>query len=261
MSDDPVTHTPKHVLVGLDEPIFHALPAGVLANMATQGSESALLWNVFYPLARPTISLSDLIALRPLWGTTLPPDDYRDQLVPYFWGYAVGGERLADLDPALDLVDGGGPRTEVDLFLRGTSHLVVVEAKNLAVPGRCSRFASGRCPEVHRDEGDDVKIGCRYWEIEGARFDPALDFGERPVPGVESPACDRHYQLARTLLVGKALADRLGLSLHMWLVTPMRSWPGLERGWLDFAGRVREESTWRQLRVLPWKDIRALAHR
>ncbi len=259
MSEEQITHTPKHVLVGLGEPIFQVLPAGILANMAMQGSESALLWNLVYPLARPTVALHDLIAIRPLWGTALSADDFRDQLVPYFWGYGTQGGRLEGLDTVLEAVDGAGPRTEVDLFLRGANHLVVVEAKNFAVPGRCSRFASGRCPEIHRDESEDVWTGCRYWEVDGARFDSAVDFGERPVPGVEAPACDQHYQLGRTLLVGAALAAKLGLSLHMWLVTPMRSWPTLERGWLDFAGRVHEESVWRRLRVLPWKGIRALS--
>jgi hypothetical protein len=260
VSNEENTHTPKHILVGLGERIFHVLPAGAIANMSMRGSESALLWNLIYPLARPTIALHDLMAIRPLWGTALSPDDYRDQLVPYFWGYGIDGDRLEGLDAVLGSVDGAGPRTEVDLLLRGAKHLVVVEAKNLAFPGRCSRFAAGRCPEVHRHETDDVRIGCRYWVEDGAQFDLVLDFGQKPVPGVEPPPCDRHYQLGRTLLVGTALASRLGLSLHMWMMVPMRSWPSVERNWLDFVGRVRDESVWRRLRVLPWKRIRALSH-
>lgn len=258
VSQGEITHTPKHVLVGLGEPIFRVLPAGILANMAMHGSESALLWNMFYPLARPSIALHDLMAIRLLWGTALSAGDFRDELVPYFWGYDIQGDRLEGLDSTLEAIDAAGPRTEVDLFLRGAGHLVVVEAKNLAIPGRCSRFASCRCPEIHRDEADEVPTGCRYWEADGPRFDSVVDFGERPVPGIEAPPCDQHYQLGRTLLVGTALAARLGLSLHMWLITPSRSWPGLERGWLDFADRVREESVWRRLRVLPWKGIRAI---
>jgi hypothetical protein len=227
--------------------------------MAGQGSENALLWNLVYPLARPTIPLDHLIRIRPLWGTALPVDEFRDQLVPYFWGYGTDGERLRGLDDVLDSVDGSGPRTEVDLFLRGSEHLVVAEVKNLAIPGRCARYAGGRCPEIHRDQGD-LQSACRYWDVDGARFDDALDFGEKPVPGVEAPPCDRHYQLSRTLLVGLGLAGKLGLALHMWLIAPAGSWPGLERGWLDFAGRVRDESIWRQLRVLAWEEIRALPH-
>jgi hypothetical protein len=259
LGDQGSKHTPKHILVGLEEPIFRVLPAGILANMRMQGSESALLWNLVYPLARPTLALLDLIHIRPLWGTALSADDFRDQLVPYFWGYGIGGDRLEGLDAVLEAVDGAGPKTEVDLFLRGADHLVVVEAKNLAFPGRCSRFASGRCPEIHGDENGALRDGCRYWEVERARFDSAVDFGERPVPGTESPACDQHYQLGRTLLVGIALAARLGLSLHMWLISPIRSWPSLELDWLDFADRVKEEDIWRKLRVLPWKEIRALS--
>lgn len=258
MSDRHLAHAPKHILVGSREPIFRVLPAGVLANMALESSENALLWNLFYPLARPTLELRDLLAVRPLWGTALSSDDFGDRLTPYFWGYGIEGDRLEELDIALDSVDGAGPRTEVDLYLRGSRNLVVIEAKNLAVPGRCSRYAAGRCPEIHRDESD-LQTGCRYWELDGARFDSALSFGERPVPGSESPACDRHYQLSRTLLVGITLAGRLGLALHMWLVTPSRSWPGHERRWVDFVGRVRDESHWRRMRVIAWEEIQAMS--
>lgn len=259
VKEEDFTHSPKHILVGSAEPIFHVLPAGVLANMGGRRSESALLWNLLYPLAQPTLSLSDLITIRPLWGTALPADEFRDQLVPYFWGYGIEGDRLEGLDTVLESIDGPGPQTEVDLFLRGSEHLVVIEAKNLAIPGRCSRFAGGRCPEIHRDESDNQRA-CRYWEIDGARFDGSLEFGDRPVPGVESPACDRHYQLGRTLLVGIGLARELGLALHMWLLAPAGSWPVLERSWLDFAGRVRDESIWRRLRVLAWEEIQSLPH-
>jgi len=259
MNDDRIAHSPKHILTGAREPIFKVLPAGVLANMAVEGSENALLWNLFYPLAQPALELRDLIGLRPLWGTALSADDFRDRLTPFFWGYGVEGNRLEGLDAVLDSVDGAGSRTEVDLYLRGENHLVVVEAKNLAIPGRCSRYAAGRCPEIHRDE-TDPSGGCRYWEHDGARFEAALEFGERPAPGDDSPVCDRHYQLGRTLLVGITLAERLGLALHTWLVTPLTTWHRLERGWLDFAGRVRDESIWRRLRVLPWEGIKALPH-
>lgn len=259
MSDERITPSPKHILGGAREPIFEVLPAGILASMAVSGSENALLWNLFYPLAQPTLQMRDLIAIKPLWGTALPPDEFSDQLIPFFWGFGVEGDRFEGLDAVLESVDGAGPRTEVDLFLQGANHLVVIEAKNLAAPGRCSRYAAGACPEIHREETDTPK-GCRYWDHGSARFEAALEFGERPVPGVASPACDRHYQLARTLLVGIGLAERLGLSLHMWLVAPLSSWPSLQRSWLDFAGRIREESIWRRLRVLPWEAIGALAH-
>lgn len=258
MSDDRVTPSPKQILSGAGEPIFRVLPAGVLANMVIPGSENALLWNLVYPLAQPTVRLVDLLGARPLWGTPLSGDEFVDELKPYFWGYSVEGERLEGLDAVLARVDGQGPRTEIDLYLRGANHLVVAEVKNLATPGRCSRYAAGRCPEIHIEESV-LRDPCRYWEQDGARFETALDFGQRPVPGNESPPCDRHYQLGRTLLVGLSLAQRLGLTLHLWLVTPSGAWSHLERGWLDFASRVRDESLWRRLRVLPWEEIQAIS--
>ena len=60
-------------------------------------------------------------------------------------------------------------------------------------------------------------------------------------------------------MVGISLAERLGLTMHLWLVTPSEAWPHLERGWLDFAGRVRDEVLWRRLRVLPWEEIQAIS--
>src|SRR3990170_2940375 len=139
MSDDQVTPSPKQILAGAGEPIFHVLPAGVLANMALPGSENALLWNLVYPLAQPTVQLVDLLGVRPLWGTTLSVEEFADELKPYFWGYSSEGERLRGLDSVLERVDGRGPRTEVDLYLRGVNHLVMAEAKHMAAPGRCSR--------------------------------------------------------------------------------------------------------------------------
>ena len=82
-----------------------------------------------------------------------------------------------------------------------------------------------------------------------------LEMGDRPTPGSVSPPCNQHYQLARTLLVGSALARELNLELHMWLVTTRRGWRSFERSWLDFVGRIRDDNLWRRLRVLTWEDL------
>ena len=82
-----------------------------------------------------------------------------------------------------------------------------------------------------------------------------LDLGGRPAPESTSPPCNQHYQLARTLLAGSALAREMNLELHMWLVTTRRGWRSLERTWLDFVGRVRDDRLWRNLRVLTWEDL------
>jgi len=62
--------------------------------------------------------------------------------------------------------------------------------------------------------------------------------------------------MARTLLVGEALARRHAASLHVWAILPQDRWPSIERSWLDFAGRVRDPEQWRRLRVVAWDDLR-----
>jgi hypothetical protein len=262
-------HRPRpRILHGEQEPIFDLLPNGVLANLRQPASENALLWNLIYPLIGPGLDLGRLLALPPLWGSAAV-DRPAQPLKPYFWGYSVEGERFPRLDEILAQLDGPGGHTEIDLMLRGERSLVVAEAKNLGHLGRCKRYAAGRCPEVHspdedrreRIEGDGGEAsGCRYWMPGEHAFARWLDFGLPPAPGQETaPPCDRHYQLARGLLVGQALARRLGLELHFWLLIPRRRWPGVQRQWLDFARRVREDSLWRRMRVLDMESLRAMA--
>lgn len=250
----------KRILSGTDEPIFSVLPANIQANFTNESSENALLWNLIYPLAQPDIAMDSLLELRPLWGTHTRNGGETDDLKPYFWGYAIEGERLAELDPVLLALDGVGPRTEVDLFLVGQRNLILVEAKNQSGLGRCSRYAQGRCPEIHVHQ-DSEERSCQYWEVSNARFDLELHFGPRPEEGQGPPACYRHYQLARTLLVGKTLAARMGLLFHLWLILPQEKWPSIEPTWLDFVDRVRLDALWRRMRVLRWEDIRNLSVR
>ena len=46
---------PRQVISGEDELIFSVLPESVLTNFLNPSSENALLWNVIYRLAQPTI--------------------------------------------------------------------------------------------------------------------------------------------------------------------------------------------------------------
>lgn len=248
--------TLKRILHGIDEPIFTVLPQSVLSNVRYPDSENALLWNLIYPLAQPTLNLADLLRIRPLWGTAWPDSIPEDDLWPYFWGYSVAGERMPFLDQVLDMVDSNGPQTEIDLLLLGRDNLVVVEVKNLSRLGRCSRYSKRRCPEIH-EQDQAVRAACRYWEVEQARFDCLLDFGERPESGENSPPCNRHYQLGRTMLVGWKLAQQMQLDFHLWFVLPRTNWASLERTWLDFTDRVRDDLLWRRLRVMAWEDIRS----
>jgi hypothetical protein len=246
------------VLSGSGEPIFDVLPESVISNLLRPASENAVLWNLIYRLAQPALSLKSLAGAPRLWGTPMAVEEPEDRLLPYFWGYAVGGERLEGLDEALDEVDGPGPQTEVDLFLVGRRDLIAVEAKHLGRVGRCSRYAADRCPEVHREEAQ-VGEPCRYWEGPGPAFADALDFGRRPAPGDVAPPCDRHYQLGRSLLVVRELGRRLDLRPGLWLLLPRRRWPALEPLWLDFVERVRDDALWRRSRVVAWEDLASLA--
>lgn len=241
------------ILDGHDEPIFDHLPANVLDNFRRSSSENALVWNLIYPLAKPTLSLRALLDVRPLWGPpSAPVAD--DRLTPFFWGYALDGQPLEPLQRSVVAVDGEGPGTEVDLVLLGQRNLILVEAKNRSGLGRCSRYQAGACPEVHTP--DDL-AGCRYWSVADARFDRQLTF-DAPEPG-RSPDCNRHYQLGRTLLIGRRLAEQLDRRLHLWLICPRRKWRSLERDWLDFAGKIGDSDQWRRLRALGWEDVAALS--
>ncbi|MEA1978566.1 MAG: hypothetical protein U9N80_11785 [Chloroflexota bacterium] len=248
---------PKQVISGGDEGIFSVLPESVLTNFLNPTSENALLWNVIYPLAQPVISLIDLLNIRPLWGNPSEESKADDALTPYYWGFDVDGMRLQKLDDVLFRIDGGGPKTEVDLFFLGERNLILVESKRKSGFGRCSRFSKHRCPEMHLSVGDE-RSSCRYWEVEKSRFISHLAMGLRPEPDSESPACNRHYQLARTLTIGHELADLLEREFHLWVFAPRSYWSKLEKDWLDFAEYVQDDSLWRRLRVIAWEGIQEM---
>ncbi len=245
---------PGRILAGENEPIFDALPEGVMANLRRAGSENVLVWNLIYPHSAAGLPLQGLLALPRLWGSAVPREE--DRLVPYFWGFSVAGERCPMLDDALMDVDGPGPQTEIDLILLGARTLVVVEAKRSVGPGRCGRYLQGRCPEIHLRMA--AEQSCRYWEDPTARFNAELSFGDRPTTGDPSPPCNRHYQLARTLLVGRALEKKLAREFHLWLFVGRRQWRSIERDWVDFTDRLRNDDLWRRSRVIAWEDIRSL---
>lgn len=242
------------ILAGSEEPVFRVLPQRVLRDMQRSDSESALLWNLIYQRAQPTLAAQELLSLPPLWGSRVDP--LSDDLLPYYWGFSQMGARLPRLDHVLDIVDGPGPKTEVDLFLLGESELVLVEAKHMAGLGRCARYSSGKCPEIHTESGED---GCRYWTSQESLFSNMLDFGIKPEPDDLAPLCDRHYQLGRTALVGSELAKELNRRLHLWLILPRSRWGALQRDWIDFSDRIGDDSLWRRLRVLAWEDVISLA--
>jgi hypothetical protein len=244
---------PRRVLHGEDEPIFSRLSADLISNLRSPTSEAALVWNTFYPRARPTLSLRQWLTVRPLAGTQ-HLDESDDQLQPFFWGWSVDGERLSGLDQALVEVDGSDAAgwTEADLILWGHRTVIVVEAKHQSGFGRCGRHEAGRCPEVHGRDRDAA--GCRYWADTLANFDLHLEFGSRPQAGGERPPCAQHYQLARLLLLATRLAEDRRVP-HLWAVVPRRRWAALQREWDDFARRVRDEALWKRLRVLAWEDV------
>jgi hypothetical protein len=252
-SPSSITRLKSKILYGENEAIFSRLPNNVLANLRHPRSENALLWNLIYPLAHPMISMKDLLELAILWGTA-NIDRKDDLLNPYFWGYGISGERLPGLDDVLERIDGKGPKTEVDLFLLGENNLILVEAKHLSGLGRCSRFTNQRCPEIHC-EGLEEIASCRYWEAGEQAFERMLDFGDRPRSGGPSPPCAQHYQLARTVMVGDALARESQLEFSLWMFVSQKNWRSLEKSWLDFTGRVRGDELWRRMRVIAWEEI------
>ncbi len=251
---------PRQVISGEDERIFSVLPENVLTNFLNPTSENALLWNVMYLLAQPTISLKDLLPIKPLWGNPNEDNKTDDALTPYYWGYDVDGVRLSKLDDALLMIEGSGPKTEVDLFLLGERSLILVESKRKSGFGRCSRFTRRRCPEVQLSI-EDGRSPCRYWELKKSRFSNHLTMELHPNPDSESPACNRHYQLARTLIIGHELADLLGREFHLWVFAPRSHWSKIEKDWLDFTERVQDDPLWRRLRVIAWEDIQEMASR
>ncbi|MCK5634975.1 MAG: hypothetical protein KAI06_07800 [Anaerolineales bacterium] len=251
---------PRQVISGEDERIFSVLPESVLTNFLNPTSENALLWNVIYLLAQPTISLKGLLSIKPLWGNPNEEDKTDDALTPYYWGYDVDGVHLSKLDDVLLMIEGSGPKTEVDLYFLGERNLILVESKRKSGFGRCSRFTRRRCPEMHLSLGHD-RSPCRYWEVEESRFTNHLTMDPHPNPNSETPACNRHYQLARTLIIGHELADLLGREFHLWVFTPRLHWSKLEKDWLDFMERVQDDPLWRRLRVIAWEDVQGMATR
>jgi len=241
------------ILAGSDEPVFRVLPQKVLRDMRRPNSESALLWNLIYPRAQPTLEMSRLLSMTPLWGSKI--ESVSDPLAPYYWGFNQTGARLPELDRVLDTIDGPGTQTEVDLFLLGESELVLVEAKHMSGLGRCGRFSSERCPEIHLNVKESC---CRYWTADKSLFSEIIDFGNRPESEDPAPPCNQHYQLGRTALVGTALAKELNRRLHLWLVLPRARWGALERDWVDFAERITDNRLWKRLRVVAWEDFLAL---
>ncbi len=247
---------PERLWAGAEEAIFSALPGTILSNFYTPRSENALLWNLIYPRAHPSINLRALLTLKPLWGTTDLQMDEEEVLTPYFWGYHIDGTRLPGLEQVLVEIDGAGPRTEIDLFLSGASTLIAVEAKHTGGFGRCSRYMAAQCPEVHpATTGTAV---CRYWELGPSRFADQLAMGDRPMLDQMVIPCNDHYQLARTYLVGKTLAQRLGRRFALWIFIPRKRWRSLQTGWLDFAERVQDDRVWRWMRVIPWEELQKL---
>jgi len=251
----PQSKPSSKILYGDNELIFSKLPASVLGNFERPRSENALLWNTIYPLAQPSLSLRKLLGIPPLWGT-VELELGEDQLIPYFWGYNVLGEKFSPLDHILRKIDGKGPFTEVDLFLRGEHILIAVEAKHFGGLGRCARFGCERCPEVHENGENDP---CRYWEVGEQKFQNLIDFGDRPTLEDPSPPCNQHYQLARTMLVGHALAKELRLNFGLWLLVTRTRWRSSEKDWLDFVKRIRDDELWRRMRVIAWEDLRQLS--
>lgn len=242
------------ILHGHEERILQVLPERVMSNLRTPSSENALVWNLLYPLARPTLSYKQFMELKPLWGTPAL-DAEEDELTPYFWGFDLAGHPHPEISHSVLKVDGQGLGTEIDVVLVGEQNLIGIEAKRIGGFGRCSRYHSGRCPEIHRSrEGGP----CRYWEVEASRFEAILEVGGRPSPDSIRPACERHYQLCRTLLVLIHTAESLNLKPSIWTLLPERGWRAARRQWLDFMGRVRDEEIWRRSRALSWESVRSL---
>jgi hypothetical protein len=243
---------PSGVLSGQDEAIFRILSEEVVRNMRA-GSESAAVWNAFYPFADRGIDAQAWFGLPRLWGSEILEVE-ADVLIPYFWGIRSDGSPMPGLADVIEAIAGRDDRLEVDLFLRGDRSLVAVEAKLGSGPGRCGRYESGRCPEIHV-----ASDPCRYWVDGPAEFSALLEFGARPQPGEEPrPPCSVHYQLARTLLLTQRMAASWGLAAHLCLLVPRPRWASLQATWLDFVERIRDDGLWQNLRVIAWQDLGTL---
>lgn len=251
---------PHRVWAGSGENIFSVLPQTIRANFYSPRSENALLWNLIYPRAQPSLSLRALLAFTPLWGTADLRIEYDEILFPYYWGYHLDGTRLAGLDEVLSTIDGSGPQTEVDLFLLGERTLISIESKHTSSFGRCSRFTAGRCPEIHESD-QNTNESCRYWEPGPTQFSELLQLGPPPTSESDEVPCNLHYQLARTHLVGTTLARRLGRQHALWIFLPHKRWRALEPSWLDFVDRVSDDQAWRWMRAIAWEQIGALPTR
>ena len=234
----------------MQERIFRVLPEGVKSNFHHPHSENALLWNTLYPRSTPGISGEWLDSLQRLWGGKLGSLGSHQ---PFFWGFSIEGDRLPYLDQALEDLDGAGPKTEVDLWLMSETLLVAVEVKHGSGFGRCSRYQSERCPEIHSPLDE---VDCRYWEQGQLLFSTAVNFGERPSQGSPSPPCNRHYQLGRMFLLGQRIAELSARNLALMAVVPQRGWSRVERHWIDFMERVRDDGVWRRSVVLSWETLR-----
>jgi hypothetical protein len=84
-----------------------------------------------------------------------------------------------------------------------------------------------------------------------------LKFGELPFLE-EVPPCYRHYQLARTLVVGTQLANRLSRTLWLWVIVPENRWRALQPAWLDFSDKILDGDLWRRMRAVSWESLQRL---
>ena len=251
---------PSRLWAGSGEAIFSALPQTILTNFYSPRSENALLWNLIYPRAQPSLSLQTLLDLEPLWGTADLGIERDEPLIPYYWGYHLDGSRLDALDQVLTGINAKGPRTEVDLFFLGERTLISIESKHTSGFGRCSRYAARCCPEIHNAHLEEP-VNCQYWQPGPARFSELLQVGPRPTPESDAVPCNVHYQLARTYLVGSTLAWRLGRQFALWIFLPRKRWRALEPTWLDFVERVDDDQAWRWMRAIAWEQIAMLPTR
>ena len=223
--------------------------------MQLPDSESALLWNLIYQRAQPTLAAEELLSLPPLWGSRVDP--IFDDLLPYYWGFSQMGARMPRLDHVLDMVDGPGPKTEVDLFLLGESGACAYRGK---AHGRMWGGAVGTAQEnVPRFTMNPRRLVADIGHRRNRCFPTCSISGSSPSEMIRHRCANRHYQLGRTALVGSELAKELNRRLHLWLILPRSRWRYLRRDWIDFSDRIGNDSLWRRLRVLAWEDVISLA--
>ncbi len=246
---------PRAILAGEQEGAFDHLPETVIANLRRPHSENARLWNTFYPRPGDGLRLEQLLSITPLWGSA-PDAGNADRLEPYFWGVHPSGRELEGLSEALDEVDGPGPRTEIDLLLRGTSNLVVIEARTSArsagaggISARCaprsiSRRSTG---STAAGTGRCLRPGSIVCSISGPDQVPVRR--PRRARGTISWHAPSWW--------GMRWRGRTQLRLHVWVLVPRNRWPALERTWLDFVEGVRDPDLWRRLRVVAWDQVRS----